>query len=386
MRILHRRTVSQSIRPIDKTNVIGTAKLLVRNRALAIKEDSEMELKFRRNEAYQSLREEITPERIYMDRRRVLSAAGFLGAGTILGALPACSEEPQKSPLVGNGKPATAAAVPAVHPAPGAALTAKKTAYAVSDATTIEQGFNEYCNFYEFGTNKGDPARYAGRMTVSPWAVTVEGETDAPGKYALTDLIDYSKLEERVYRHRCVERWSMVIPWVGVPLHSVLTKLKPKATAKFVQFETYLNPKEMPGATRRSLDWPYVEGLRMDEAKHDLTLLAVGAYGKALQKQNGAPLRTVIPWKYGFKATKSIVKIRFLTDMPPTAWNKANAHEYGFYSNVNPNVKHPRWAQDVEQVIGGKGGFNETRKTEIFNGYEKQVASLYAGMDLKANY
>ena len=339
-----------------------------------------MELKFRRNPDYQSLREEVTPEPVFMDRRRILSAAGFLGAGTILGAMPACSE-PQQTQAAGAASTAATK-----HAAPGAALTAKKTAYTISDATTIEQGFNEYCNFYEFGTNKGDPARYAGRMTVSPWVVTVEGETDAPGKYALSDLIDYSKLEERIYRHRCVERWSMVIPWVGVPLSSVLTKLKPKATAKFVQFETYLNPKEMPGAMRRSLDWPYVEGLRMDEARHDLTLLAVGAYGKALQKQNGAPLRTVIPWKYGFKATKSIVKIRFLADMPATAWNKANAHEYGFYSNVNPKVKHPRWDQDVEQVIGGKGGFNETRKTDMFNGYEKQVASLYAGMDLKANY
>jgi methionine sulfoxide reductase catalytic subunit len=336
-----------------------------------------MELKFRRNEDHQSLRDEVTPESTFLDRRRVLTAAGFLGAGSILGALPACSE-PQQT----TAAPATAGK----HAAPGAALTAKKTAFAIADGPTLEQGFNEYCNFYEFGTDKGDPARYADKMTVTPWQVTVEGETDAPGKYALTDLIDYSKLEERIYRHRCVERWSMVVPWIGVPLSSVLTRLKPKASAKFVQFETYLNKSEMRGTNRPSLDWPYVEGLRMDEARHDLTLLAVGAYGKALQKQNGAPLRTVIPWKYGFKATKSIVRIRFSSAMPATAWNKANAHEYGFYSNVNPNVKHPRWDQDVERVIGGKGGFNEMRKTDMFNGYEKQVASLYAGMDLKANY
>ena len=178
----------------------------------------------------------------------------------------------------------------------------------------------------------------------------------------------------------------MVIPWVGVPMASVLTRLKPKPSAKFVQFETYLNKKEMIGVNRPVLDWPYVEGLRLDEAMNELPLFAVGAYGKALQKQNGAPIRTVIPWKYGFKATKSVVKIRFLATQPKTAWNKANANEYGFYSNVNPNVQHPRWSQASERVIGGKGGFNEKRNTEMFNGYEKQVAHLYKDMDLKANY
>lgn len=178
----------------------------------------------------------------------------------------------------------------------------------------------------------------------------------------------------------------MVVPWIGVPLSSVIAKLKPKATAKYVQFETYLNRKEMPGTRFPVLDWPYVEGLRMDEAMNELTLMAVGAYGKALQKQNGAPLRTVIPWKYGFKATKSIAKIRFMDKQPATAWNKSQANEYGFYSNVNPQVSHPRWSQASERVIGGKGGFNERRATEMFNGYEKQVASLYAGMDLKKNF
>lgn len=336
-----------------------------------------MDLKFRRNPDYQILSGEVTPERFFIDRRHVLSAAGFLGAGSILGALPACSE-PQQT----QAAPATATG----HPAPGATLTARKTAFAVPDAQTVPEAFSGYCNFYEFGTSKEDPARYASRMTVSPWAVTVEGETDAPGVYALKDLIDYSKLEERVYRHRCVEAWSMVIPWVGVPMHSVFAKLKPKSTAKYVQFETYLNPKEMIGVSRPVLRWPYVEGLRMDEAMNDLSLFAVGAYGKALQKQNGAPLRTVIPWKYGFKATKSVVKIRFTETQPATAWNKANKNEYGFYSNVNPNVSHPRWSQASERVIGGKGGFNERRNTEMFNGYEKQVAALYKDMDLKANY
>ncbi len=338
-----------------------------------------MEFKFRRNEAYQSLRDEMTPEGAFMDRRRILTAAGFLGAGSILGALPACSEEPQ-TPTAAVSKAATA------HPAPGVALKSRKAAFTVADQTTIEDAFVGYCNYYEFGTNKDDPPRYANMMTVSPWTVTVEGETDAPGAYALSDLIDYTKLEERLYRHRCVEAWSMVVPWVGVPMADVMKKLKPKATAKYVQFETYLNKKEMPGVNRPSLRWPYTEGLRLDEAMNELPLFAVGAYGKALQKQNGAPLRTVIPWKYGFKATKSVVKIRFLADQPPTAWNKANAAEYGFYSNVNPNAPHPRWSQASERVIGGKGGFNEKRNTEMFNGYEKQVAALYTGMDLKKNY
>jgi sulfoxide reductase catalytic subunit YedY len=340
-------------------------------------EASEMGLKFRRNPDYQDLRDEITPEKMFMDRRRLIAAGGILGAGSILGALPACSE-----PQGALNAPANAS----THPAPGAKLTAAKAAYAVSEGPTIEDAFVGYCNFYEFGTDKSDPADKAFLMKTTPWQVAVEGETDAPGNYAVKDLVDFSKLEERVYRHRCVEAWSMVVPWVGVPMSSVIAKLKPRATAKYVQFETYLNRKEMPGTRLPVLDWPYVEGLRMDEAMNELTLMAVGAYGKALQKQNGAPLRTVIPWKYGFKATKSVAKIRFTATEPKTAWNKANEHEYGFYSNVNPKVSHPRWSQASERVIGGKGGFNERRDTEMFNGYEKQVAQLYAGMDLKKNY
>jgi sulfoxide reductase catalytic subunit YedY len=336
-----------------------------------------MELKFRRNPNYQDLRDEIAPEGYFLDRRRMMTAAGLLGAGSILGALPACSE-PQGS----VSAPANASA----HPEPGAKVSATKAAYAVNDATTVEGAFTGYCNYYEFGTDKEAPAELAFLLKTSPWQVKVEGETDAPGNYAVTDLVDFKKLEERVYRHRCVEAWSMVVPWIGVPLSSVMTRLKPRATAKFVQFETLLDRKQMPGTRLPVLDWPYVEGLRMDEAMNELTLMAVGAYGKALQKQNGAPLRTVIPWKYGFKATKSIAKIRFMTTMPKTAWNKANANEYGFYSNVNPKVDHPRWSQASERVIGGKGGFNERRNTEMFNGYEKQVAHLYAGMDLEKNY
>ncbi len=336
-----------------------------------------MELKFRRNPDYQALRSEIADEPFFMDRRRMLAGAGLLGAGSILGALPACSE------------PQGAVAAPAGatnHPQPGAKLTATKAAYAVADQTTVEGAFSGYCNYYEFGTDKESPAATAFLLKTSPWQIHVEGETDAPGNYAVTDLVDFKKLEERVYRHRCVEGWSMVVPWIGVPMSSVMTKLKPRASAKFVQFETFLDRKQMPGVRAPVLDWPYVEGLRMDEAMNELTLMAVGAYGKALAKQNGAPLRTVIPWKYGFKATKSIARIRFLTKMPATAWNKANANEYGFYSNVNPKVPHPRWSQASERVIGGKGGFNERRNTEMFNGYEKQVAAMYAGMDLAKDY
>ena len=342
-----------------------------------MKDTSEMELKFRRNPDYQDLAGEVTPEKVFIDRRKLMAAGGMLGAGSILGALPACSE------------PQGAVAAPAGasnHPKDGTKLAAKKTAFSVAEGPTQEDAFTGHCNYYEFGTDKTDPPRNAFLMKISPWQVKAEGETDAPGNYAVTDLVDYKKLEERIYRHRCVEAWSMVVPWIGVPLNTVIAKLKPRATAKYVQFETYYNTKEMIGARAPVLKWPYTEGLRMDEAMNDLTLMAVGAYGKALQKQNGAPLRTVIPWKYGFKATKSIVKIRFVTAEPKTAWKTANSDEYGFYSNVNPSVPHPRWPQDSERVIGGKGGFNERRKTEMFNGYEKQVAAMYQGMDLRANY
>jgi methionine sulfoxide reductase catalytic subunit len=333
-------------------------------------------MKFRRNSDYQALRDEMTPEGLFLDRRKVMTAAGVLGAGAILGTGTACSEPPATKPAAAAGK---------AVPQPGDALTAKKTAYAVSDPLASEDAVTGFNNYYEFGTDKSDPARYSSRMTVSPWSIAVEGEAANTGSFALADLVDYSKLEERVYRHRCVEAWSMVIPWVGVPLASVIEKLKPTPKAKFVQFQTYLNKQEMPGTRFPVLHWPYVEGLRIDEAMNELAFVAVGVYGKALPRQNGAPLRTVLPWKYGFKGTKSIVKIRFLEGQPPTSWNDANNGEYGFYSNVNPNVDHPRWSQSSERVIGGKG-FNQRRDTEMFNGYEAQVAKLYAGMDLKKNY
>jgi sulfoxide reductase catalytic subunit YedY len=239
-----------------------------------------------------------------------------------------------------------------------------------------------YNNFYEFGTDKEDPAKYAHTLKTDPWNVRVEGEVEKPADYHLEDLIKQSQLEERVYRLRCVEAWSMVIPWVGIPLGSLIKRFKPTAKAKYVEFTTLYDPEQMPGQKRAVLDWPYVEGLRMDEAMHPLSMLAVGLYGKVLPNQNGAPIRLVVPWKYGFKNIKSIVKIRFTETMPRTTWNLAGPREYGFYANVNPEVDHPRWSQSRERRIGE---FFK-RKTEMFNGYAEQVASLYAGMDLRRNY
>jgi sulfoxide reductase catalytic subunit YedY len=321
-------------------------------------------MNFRRNPAFQHLASQVTPEGVFLNRRAFVTAAGALGAGV---GLSACTPE--------NAGAA------------GGQLKVKPTAYTVNDPPASEQAVFSYNNFYEFGTQKDEPARYAGAMTTSPWTVTIEGEAEQTGPVALADLVDMNALEERVYRHRCVEAWSMVIPWVGVPLAGVLQRFRPKPSARFVQFETYLNPAEMRGvnAFPPPLRWPYVEGLRIDEAMNELAFLAVGAYGKMLPPQNGAPIRTVLPWKYGFKATKSIVKIRFVTDQPETAWNRANPGEYGFYSNVNPNVPHPRWPQNEERVIGGQG-FNTRRVTDMYNGYGAQVASLYTDLDLVKNF
>jgi len=242
---------------------------------------------------------------------------------------------------------------------------------------------SSYNNFYEFGTDKSDPARNAHTLKTSPWSVDIEGLIKKPGRYALEDLLKLSAQEERIYRLRCVEGWSMVIPWVGYSLSELIRKVEPLGSAKFVEFVTLADAKTMPGVGSRVLDWPYVEGLRLDEAMHPLTLLAFGMYGEVLPKQNGAPLRLVVPWKYGFKSGKSLVKIRFTDKQPATAWNKAAAHEYGFYSNVNPDVDHPRWSQATERRIGEDGLFTKKRKTLMFNGYAAQVGQLYAGMDLK---
>ncbi|SEG65819.1 sulfoxide reductase catalytic subunit YedY [Thalassococcus halodurans] len=242
-----------------------------------------------------------------------------------------------------------------------------------------------YNNFYEFGTGKGDPAKYAGSLTTDPWSVEIDGLVDKPGSYAMSDIMSAMTTEERIYRFRCVEAWSMVIPWNGFELADLLNMAGVQSGAKYVAFETAVRPDEMPGVARNVLDWPYVEGLRLDEAMHPLTIMATGIYGKPIPNQNGAPMRLVVPWKYGFKSIKSIVRITLTEDEPPTSWNKANGKEYGFYSNVNPTVDHPRWSQASERRVGG-GLFSPRIPTLMFNGYEEEVASLYEGMDLSKFY
>ncbi len=273
-------------------------------------------------------------------------------------------------------------------PAPGTALKATRNqAISINDAPTKFESATTYNNFYEFGVNKEDPARLAHTLRTRPWTVQVEGHAAKPKTYDVDELLRLFPLEERVYALRCVEGWSMVIPWIGFPLASLLKRVEPTGQAKFVEFTTLLDPEQFPGQRKSilnfsSLDWPYVEGLRMDEAMHPLTLITVGMYGQILPNQNGAPIRVVVPWKYGFKSAKSIVRIRLVSEQPKTAWEKAAPNEYGFYSNVNPTVDHPRWSQATERRIGEF----LRRKTLMFNGYADQVASLYAGMDLRKNY
>jgi sulfoxide reductase catalytic subunit YedY len=270
--------------------------------------------------------------------------------------------------------------------APGLAMPSQAGAdETLRDQMTSFEDITSYNNFYEFGTGKGDPAEYAGALTTSPWSIAVDGLVDRPGTYSFEDIIAGQTVEERIYRFRCVEAWSMVIPWNGFPLARVLEKVGVQAGAKYVAFETLVRPEEMPGQQSTFIEWPYREGLRLDEAMHDLTLLATGIYGKPMPNQNGAPIRLVVPWKYGFKSIKSIVRISLVADMPPTTWNMLQPSEYGFYSNVNPEVDHPRWSQASERVVGA-GLFAGRQDTLMFNGYEDQVASLYAGMDLRANY
>jgi len=273
-----------------------------------------------------------------------------------------------------------------IHTPPGnAALKLgeiKKGNYKVDDALTPLKDIIRYNNFYEFGTEKESPARLAKDFITDPWKIKVDGEVNKPAEYLLEDLIKPHTLEERVYRLRCVEAWSMVIPWLGVPLASVIKRLQPTSKAKYVEFTTLYDPKQMPGQRRQVLDWPYVEGLRMDEAMHPLSLLAVGLYGDVLPNQNGAPVRLVVPWKYGFKNIKSIVRIRFTENPPVSSWMSAGPREYGFYANVNPEVDHPRWSQAKERRIGE---FLK-RKTLMMNGYADEVAHLYQGMDLRKNF
>jgi sulfoxide reductase catalytic subunit YedY len=251
--------------------------------------------------------------------------------------------------------------------------------FSTDEEKTPYKDVTTYNNFYEFGTSKSDPAIRAGSLVTEPWTVSVGGQCDKPGSIGIEDILKGHALEERIYRLRCVEGWSMVIPWVGFPLADFIKRFQPNSKAKFVEFETLEDKQMMPGQRRRVLDWPYVEGLRMDEAMNPLAILAVGLYGEVLPNQNGAPIRLVVPWKYGFKSIKSIVKVTFRETQPVSSWEKAAPNEYGFYSNVNPNVDHPRWSQRRERRIGEFG----KRKTLMFNGYEEQVASLYTGMDLK---
>jgi len=242
-----------------------------------------------------------------------------------------------------------------------------------------------YNNYYEFGTDKADPARYADSLTTVPWSVEIDGLVDRPGAYGFDQIMDKMTVEERLYRFRCVEAWSMVVPWNGFELADLLALAGVQSDARYIAFETALRPDEMPGVKYSVLDWPYVEGLRLDEAMHPLTIMATGIYGRDIPNQNGAPLRLVVPWKYGFKSIKSVVRITATRDEPPTSWNKANAREYGFYSNVNPEVDHPRWSQATERAIGG-GLFAKRKPTQMFNGYGEEVASLYAGMDLRKSF
>ncbi|WP_299143461.1 protein-methionine-sulfoxide reductase catalytic subunit MsrP [uncultured Tateyamaria sp.] len=247
------------------------------------------------------------------------------------------------------------------------------------------EDITQYNNYYEFGTGKGDPARNAHTLTTDPWTVVIDGMVDNPGDYSMAQIMDAMTIEERIYRFRCVEAWSMVIPWNGFELADLLNLAGVQEGGKYVAFETALRPDEMPGVRFPVLDWPYVEGLRLDEAMHPLTIMATGIYDKPIPNQNGAPMRLVVPWKYGFKSIKSIVRITVTDQEPPTSWNKANGREYGFYSNVNPEVDHPRWSQASERPVGG-GLFAKRKPTLMFNGYEAEVASLYDGMDLRANY
>ena len=313
---------------------------------------------------------EITPPHLYAQRRSFLTG---LGAAGLLAS--------------GAGAWAQSAAVP--RPGKLAPLASSVSAVAGAQATeniTTYKSASTYNNFYEFGTDKADPAENAHTLKTRPWTVEIEGLVKKPGLLSLEELLKLSAMEERIYRLRCVEGWSMVIPWVGFSLSELIKKAQPLGSAKYVEFITLADPKTMPYVGSRVLSWPYTEGLRLDEAMHPLTLLTFGMYGEVLPNQNGAPVRVTVPWKYGFKSGKSIVKIRFTEKQPLTAWNKAAANEYGFYSNVNPAVDHPRWSQATERRIGEGGLFAKKIKTQMFNGYEPQVGQLYAGMDLTKNF
>ena len=316
---------------------------------------------------------EITDEQIYVRRREFLRLAGGAAFAAATAPLLACASEPSAAEPQASG-PFSKAQLPLAG--------YKEKAVSTEEKLNTFDEITSYNNFYEFGTEKDDPKQYAKSLHTSPWTVKIDGLCGKPADYHIEDLIKPIQLEERIYRLRCVEAWSMVIPWIGVPLREVIKRAEPTSKAAFVEFTTLLRPSEMPGQSDDVLNWPYVEGLRLDEAMHPLAILAVGLYGKTLMNQNGAPIRLVVPWKYGFKSAKSIVRIRFTEKMPRTSWVDQNPSWYGFYSNVNPAVSPVRWDQSTERRLPG---FLKNHPTQLFNGYT-EVASLYAGMDLRKNY
>ena len=304
---------------------------------------------------------DVTPKEVYVNRRKFLKGLGLAGAAAVAGErLYSAFAEPQVAFA-------------------GTKLTTVKSPYTVDEKITPMNDVTHYNNYYEFGTEKSDPSRNAQKFITTPWTVSVEGEVKTPRKFSMDEILKLAPLEERIYRHRCVERWSIVVPWIGYSLSTILKEAQPTEKAKYVAFQSYYDLKQMPDSRGTGLDYPYVEGLRLDEAMHPLALLCVGMYGETLPNQDGAPVRMVVPWKYGYKSIKSIVKIKLVTSEPPTTWNRTASNEYGFYSNVNPNVDHPRWSQANERRLGEIF----VHKTLMFNGYADQVASLYTGMDLK---
>jgi len=309
---------------------------------------------------------EITDESVYLKRRELLRMAGIVTAGSLLSRKVLANES--------------------VSGVSGKTLTdVQSSPYSTDQQPNSWSDITTYNNYYEFGTGKEDPARNARDFSPQPWIVVVKGECNKPGNYNYEDLVSPHALEERIYRLRCVEAWSMVIPWVGIPLASIINQFEPNSDAKYVRFKTLHDPSQMPGQRRRILDWPYEEGLTIEEAMHPLTLMAVGLYGRELPNQNGAPMRLVVPWKYGFKSIKAIAEISFSSKRPRSSWERTLPSEYGFYANVNPDVAHPRWSQARERRIGA-GVFKGKQPTLMFNGYADQVASLYTGLDLRKNY
>jgi sulfoxide reductase catalytic subunit YedY len=311
---------------------------------------------------------DVTPKETFLRRREFLAVAGTTAVAVAANGL---------GPVF-TGEPTALAQNPAAQKLTG--LT--KSRFSTDEKLNSYKDITTYNNFYEFGLDKGDPAKYAHTLRPKPWSVVVEGQCGKPGTYNIEDIMKWAPLEERIYRLRCVEAWSMVVPWIGYPLSEFLKRFEPTSKAKYVEFRTLVDTKQMPGQTEPALNWPYVEGLRMDEAMHPLTLLGLGLYGEVLPNQNGAPLRLIVPWKYGFKSVKSIVRVRFVENEPLNTWKQQQSSEYGFYANVNPQVDHPRWTQGSERRLGEFF----RRKTLMFNGYGDHVASLYAGMDLRKNY